>query len=1055
MPCAQPPAELPLTADVLREHDPDPRRLLFWLKGPREGRFQHWQRIAADPRAELAAGEGISAAPARVTAFRQELAGKVRRLLRSWNREPLGGTRFILPTGEWVEPVAPPREDALLAWADEPGGALDPAHIARRWPDGEAYTQLGPHLFLVLGVRLPDTGPPPADERGAPIPLPVVYTRWLHAPPAAPAEPAPPPRPASPSPSPQDLFARLSREVRQLARRGLWEQALERATNLLHRTQQQAGPGHPLAATALNHLGWLYQSRGDGDAAERLYRQALAIRCPEQGDAHPNVATSLNNLALLYQARGDCAEAEALHRQALESRRAVLGQGHPLVATSLNNLASMYFARGDPAAAESLLRLALEAFRRTLGAEHPEVATCLDNLAKACHALGDRAAAAEWAGQADQVRRAGAGKDYPRIADTLNLVAEVAEPVPPPTPAAPADSEGPAAEATGLGEGPGEDDVAEHADPPSREADGADRDEDRTGGVQGESPLAQTDAAPETMPPAEPSAAALVVADVSSPAGGPPQVVVSPQVWTEASRGDGFVAGPAACLAGAVDWTAAPEEASPEPDGPDRPAADPEDRPPESDHRALADRLPAGSALVEFERVSGGDAQTTPARYRAFVLPAAEPADVRTIDLGEAEPIDRMVAEFRARIAREGGGPRSPLPTETPAASEALAGGTRLRQAVFDPLTAALDGRTRLFLAPAGSLACLPFEVLPAGPGRHLIDTYQISYLAAARDVLRFGAAAHGPPQPPVVAADPDFDLASLWASRARGPGRFPRLGASRRGAKRLAGLLGVEPWLAGAVRKGRLKELRSPRILHLATHCFFERDETPEGVGAPENPLTGSGLALAGANLPGPDGSRPGEGEGTLTAEEVAGLNLLDTELVVLPACDTGPGGARVGERVLALREGFTRAGAARLVLSLWKVTDWHTNELLGDFYRRVLDGEPPGEALRQAQLALRATQPDPFYWGAFTCQGDVAPLAQDRGAQYAAAWRRALGSPAAWIMPDLGSMRKSVGAQRGGRRTVTLWPRAFSSLMAASPIPGLTSRLPSTGGVWRNEPR
>src|SRR5262249_29689350 len=112
MPCVRSPAALPLTADVLREHDPDPRRLLFWLKGSGEGRFQHWQRIAADARAEVAVGEGVSAAPARVTAFRQELAGKVRRLLHwSWNGDRPGGTRFVLPTGEWAEPVGPPRED--------------------------------------------------------------------------------------------------------------------------------------------------------------------------------------------------------------------------------------------------------------------------------------------------------------------------------------------------------------------------------------------------------------------------------------------------------------------------------------------------------------------------------------------------------------------------------------------------------------------------------------------------------------------------------------------------------------------------------------------------------------------------------------------------------------------------------------------------------------------------------------------------------------------------------------------------------------------------------
>jgi len=50
-----------------------------------------------------------------------------------------------------------------------------------------------------------------------------------------------------------------------------------------------------------------------------------------------------------------------------------------------------------------------------------------------------------------------------------------------------------------------------------------------------------------------------------------------------------------------------------------------------------------------------------------------------------------------------------------------------------------MTGYTRLFLAPDGDLARLPFEVLPTDDGRYLIDNYQISYLSVSRDVLHFG----------------------------------------------------------------------------------------------------------------------------------------------------------------------------------------------------------------------------------------------------------------------------------------------------------------------------
>jgi CHAT domain-containing protein len=81
--------------------------------------------------------------------------------------------------------------------------------------------------------------------------------------------------------------------------------------------------------------------------------------------------------------------------------------------------------------------------------------------------------------------------------------------------------------------------------------------------------------------------------------------------------------------------------------------------------------------------------------------------------------------------------------------------------------------------------------------------------------------------------------------------------------------------------------------------------------------------------------------------------------------------GQGHVHEGVFGLRRAFVLAGARALVMNLWKVPDEPTRELMEDFYRRLLAGEGRAEALRQAQLALKANYPDPFYWGAFICQG------------------------------------------------------------------------------------
>ena len=195
-----------------------------------------------------------------------------------------------------------------------------------------------------------------------------------------------------------------------------------------------------------------------------------------------------------------------------------------------------------------------------------------------------------------------------------------------------------------------------------------------------------------------------------------------------------------------------------------------------------------------------------------------------------------------------------------------------------------------------------------------------------------------------------------------RGDYHFPRLPGTREEGEQVAGLLGIRPWLEGDALEARLKERRSPRVLHLATHGFFltdqERDPNKESramemMGAeagsfgrlsgplPENPLLRSGLALAGAQTWLDGKPLPPEAEdGLLTAEDVAGLDLLDTELVVLSACETGLGEVRTGEGVFGLRRAFVVAGARTLVMSLWKVPDEQTRELMIDFYRRVLTG-------------------------------------------------------------------------------------------------------------------
>ena len=110
------------------------------------------------------------------------------------------------------------------------------------------------------------------------------------------------------------------------------------------------------------------------------------------------------------------------------------------------------------------------------------------------------------------------------------------------------------------------------------------------------------------------------------------------------------------------------------------------------------------------------------------------------------------------------------------------------------------------------------------------------------------------------------------------------------------------------------------------------------------------------------------------LNAEDIAGLDLVDTELVVLSACETALGTNQVGEGVYGLQRAFMVAGGRTLVMSLWKVPDTETQKLMANFYQRIKAGEERAEALYKAKLAMKEDYPDPFFWGAFICQGDPA---------------------------------------------------------------------------------
>jgi len=329
-----------------------------------------------------------------------------------------------------------------------------------------------------------------------------------------------------------------------------------------------------------------------------------------------------------------------------------------------------------------------------------------------------------------------------------------------------------------------------------------------------------------------------------------------------------------------------------------------------------------------------------------------------------------------------------------------------LSQMVLGPVAGKLGGK-RLLIAADGALQYVPFGALPV-PKRDaseasvpLVAEHEIVNLASA-SVLAF-LREHGqeqssrPAKQVAVLADPVFDKEDQRVGKTQaanstqnkdgaadnisesaehltrsiqdvrsgaGPAEvgLPRLAFSRREAAAIMAV--TKPWEGmealdfRASRETALsRELGDYRILHFATHGLLD-NEHPEL----------SGLVFSLVNAEG----KPENG--FVDLEDIYNLTL-SSDLVVLSACETGLGKNISGEGLVGLTRGFMYAGAPRVVASLWKVDDVATSELMAEFYKGMLqEGLPAAAALRRAQLEMqkRKRWADPYYWAAFTLQGE-----------------------------------------------------------------------------------
>jgi CHAT domain-containing protein/Tfp pilus assembly protein PilF len=779
------------------------------------------------------------------------------------------------------------------------------------------------------------------------------------------------------------------------------EPLYKRALSILEKAR---GPEHPDVAMCLSRLGGLYKGRGDFRTAEAMIRRTLSILEKARGPEHPDVASALNNLALLRSQAGDFSGAEQLLRRALSIREKALGADHPEVASILNNLGKALRYKEDYRGADSLYRRALAMLEKTQGPNHPDVAATLLNLANLLKIMGDYRGAEAMMRRVLVIREKTYGPNHASVAAILKSLADLL--------AVKGDYEGAL---------PLRDRALDIGD---RQAMrilqvGSERQKQAFFFTLDTSTFGAISMHAKWQPESEPALALALRTIVrrkglAVEAGGAEQRALGQHADPADRKQLAALASKRAELAhqalGGEESGESSEqhraelkqlelevEGLEQEMGAHYAALGVDIKPVEMEQVQKA--IPEGAVLVEFAEYM----PFNPAgkswdfwdreRYVAYVLPAhGRPTYA---DLGWARDIDWAVADYRKALAQ----------IEPDYAKAAR----KLDALVMEPVRARLGGAADIYLAPDGALNLVPFAALIDEQGHFLVERYRFNLLTAGRDLLRFNRR-QAYRSAPLVVGGPAFgeqgngEEGSDGARGSRSAGLrdvyFEPLAGALRESEEVGRLLSDAVVLTdGKATEGALKQVRAPRILHIATHGFFldkhgnagssgrgikvvkgrvdqpskppNRKDAPLTV--PEDPMLRAGLALAGANR-----LESGDDDGILTALEASTLDLWGTQLVVLSACETGVGAIANGDGVYGLRRALVISGSETQVMSLWKIDDESTRKLMLDYYRRVLGGQGRIDAFRRAQLGMLGNPATrhPYYWAGFVAAGDGRTL-------------------------------------------------------------------------------
>jgi CHAT domain-containing protein len=295
---------------------------------------------------------------------------------------------------------------------------------------------------------------------------------------------------------------------------------------------------------------------------------------------------------------------------------------------------------------------------------------------------------------------------------------------------------------------------------------------------------------------------------------------------------------------------------------------------------------------------------------------------LRSVDVSSRAIDDKIVTLLR-NVTRPGMNPQ-----------EMDTARRELYNILIAPVEEDIDQKDTLVLIPAGRLNFLPFGILLDSEGNALLDQKLLLELAKPTDFLRISSTTAQPIQSVVAYANATLDLPAAATEGEAVTGLFE-------GSKLFKG---DEASKDNFFAHGGTKD-----VLHLATHGQWDM----------ANALN-SHLKLANGQ--------------NISQQDIFEMDLGNTSLVTLSACNTAVSQRHDVDFVASLAEAFWIAGSRSVVATLWSVDDDSTGLLMSEFYKGLKSGQAKSESLRKAQLAVKSDPrfEHPYYWGGVMLFGD-----------------------------------------------------------------------------------